>query len=406
MKQYINWRPMALFASLFAFAVTISGSLLGGNTAAAQDSTLTLSEPQMQIPSRAIRINPEYGAYTVPMMLAAFKAETGDLKVKRIYVEADSLAVNTYYLYNGNTFIAATGVDPTQETFIEANTIMAKDTLLMPTIKVNLREDAQTASPTGAVSIRIKRVTYEKPDGSEGVVQSNIIGRSMYPMESGAIYTLRSAPTITATTHMNGTTSSVIATFSFDMQAFGDTVLMPTPDLYHIRLTDLDGVDQYLMPSIGVVTMPSSDLGDGSVSTVTVTASLTGNAIRKSGLYKARLEQVGWKIGQATTLQTWGLDDAVTGILQINSNDVANTRITDIRANADQTLTITAVIPAFGYLLQHSPDMVNWSNNNPPNTTRTLMSVAPNGMQTFEIRTPMPAGAAKRFFRIAVTPQQ
>ena len=406
MIQYLNKRSSALFASLVALATAISGSLLGSNTAAAQDSQLMLTEPPVQIPSKAIRISPEFGALTVPMLLGSFKAEIGDVKIKRIYVASDSPAVNTYYLYRGNTFIAATGVDPDRETYIEANVVVPKDTTFIPTIAVNLREDAQSASPTGSVSVRIVRVTYEKPDGSEGVVQSNIIGRSMYPMESGAIYSLRSVPTIAATTHMNGTTSSVTAAFSFDMQAFGATIMMPTPDLYRVRLTEVGGNDQYLMPNIGLMTIPGTDLGDGSGSTVTITATLTGNVIRKSGLYTARLEQVGWKIGQVTTLQDWGLDDAVTGILQANSNDVANTRITDIRANADKTLTITAVIPAFGYLLQHSPDMVNWTNSNPPDTTRTLMAVAPNGMQTFEIRTPMPAGAAKRFYRIAVTPQQ
>lgn len=406
MQQLIpTKRQAALFAFLTIMLAGIICPLFGCRNAAAEGAVLTMSEPPMQIRSQAVRINPEFGALTVPMLQAAFKGEVGDVKIRRIYVESDSPAVNTYYLYNGSTFIAATGVDPNIENFLAADIIVPKDTMFIPTIAVNLREDAQTANPSGTVSVRITKVTYEKPDGTEATLQSNLIGRSMYPMEAGAIYALRSKPTISASPlTTNGTTAAVVATFTYDIQVFGGTVTMPTPDLFRAALSNVEGTERHEASAISVSTIPGSDLGDGTWATVTITAMFTGNTIRKSGLYFATLEQVGWKIGQTTTLQNWDLQDAVTGVAQVNSNDVARTRIVGIHANADQTLTITAEIPAFSYALQYSSDLTNWSTGNPPDTTRTLMSVAADGMQTFEIRTPKPSDATKRFFRIAVTP--
>lgn len=400
LKNLCAGRLMALFLVI----ATIASLLVSGTTASAQDTVkVVMNEPQVQLRSTVIPVSPEIGAFTVPMAQFTLTAVGGDVKIKRIDVDSDEEMVNTYYLYRGNQFIAATGVLPTGNSlFAELN--LPKDTSVTLTVAVNLTAEAPTITIPNryaSLNVNITNVTFEKADQSTGFAQGFVIGNSMFPRYEGAIFSLDSTPTIATYAGQNGTTAHVTAVFPLNEKAFGASVMMPTPDLFRVRFTDIVSGDVYQASGIGVSVIPGSDIGDGSNAKVTITATLNGNDIKKSGLYHANLYLVGWKTADTTVTQNWGLETFVTGITNVASSGIANMRIISSELYADQTFGITAIVPNASFSLQTSQDLVNWQTGTMMSGTEQV-GWTPDGMRIFRIFTFGASSTGKRFFRVTV----
>jgi hypothetical protein len=259
--------------------------------------------------SQNYRISPVDGVRGATLFEFGVTSHGGNSILKSVPVEVSVLVPSTLYLYDGTTLLSSKSGTSTV-VFDNLNTTVLRDTTKILTIKADYPSTTVSGSRT---RIDVWPGTFQSSNGQILTAGGLMMGGPLhFFFTSAASIKLVGTPTIISTI---GTNPYLTATFPLAFQAIGNNVVMPTASDFTIRFT---GISNYTATSsspgisMSVVTIPMSNIADGSTANVTVTVSANRNALLTSGLYNAEITRIKWVAGSVTATQSWGLEDFKT----------------------------------------------------------------------------------------------
>lgn len=281
-------------------------------------STLDLSAAASPLRSQNYRVNGNDVLSGVTLAQFNLKSSTGESKLLTVNASttASGTLPTTLYLYNGSTLVDSKTVPSNgsvQFTNLDTrsgSTIPQSDTPTTFTIKADF--PANTANATFA-STTIQSVAYQTPAGNTSTANGSAVSNAnQYVYTKAAVIKLAGTPTISVSNPAVSTgTTTMTAVFPLTFQALGGNVVIPGTTGAEFTVVFSNGTN-YTATSKSVVTIPNSDIADGSTANVTVTASANPSVALTNGLYNAAITSVAWNAGNGTTTQTYGLEDFKT----------------------------------------------------------------------------------------------
>jgi hypothetical protein len=158
----------------------------------------------------------------------------------------------------------------------------------------------------------LNSINYQTVSGVNKSISPNIQGSPYTFTKAFADISLKDQPTITRTTGQNGSTTAMTATFTFNVQAVGGDVAKLTVGSV-LMSAYIPGTNVSINAVTGTpVTIPNTDIAEGSIAQVTVTGTIYPNIVPRSGLYTFAIKQINWVIGGVSSTQTTGLQNFVT----------------------------------------------------------------------------------------------
>jgi peptidoglycan hydrolase-like protein with peptidoglycan-binding domain len=277
-------------------------------------STLTLSAAGATLRSQNFRANGQDELTNVTVASFNLKSQSGDSKL--LTVNASTTASGTMptrlALYNGSTLVKEVNVASNGDAIFNnldtasGNMIPGNDSPVTFTVKATYPTTVANASYS---STTINSVVYETPNGtSADATGSAVTNANQYVYNQAANYTLVGTPTVNVNSN-DGKTVSAVATFTFNVQALGGNVTLPTGSNFDIRFAT-NTAYSVAADSVSATVIPNNNIADGSTAQVTVTASIASSSMPVAGLYTAYVNSITWTAGSAAAVtQTYGLDD-------------------------------------------------------------------------------------------------
>lgn len=282
-------------------------------------STLDLSAASNPLRSQNYRVNGNDVLSGVTLAQFNLKSSTGESKLLTVNASttASGTLPTTLYLYNGSTLVDSKTVPSNgsvQFTNLDTrsgSTIPQSDTPTTFTIKADF--PANTANATYA-STTIQSVAFQTPAGNTSTANGSAVSNAnQYVYTKAAVIKLAGTPTISAgAANQQGSTTALTATFPLTIQALGGNVSKPNESGSDVVVVFSNGTTNFTATSKSVVTIPNSDIADGSTANVTVTATAPNASLATGGLYNAAVTSITWNAGQGSTTQTYGLEDFKT----------------------------------------------------------------------------------------------
>lgn len=274
-------------------------------------STLTLSQPAVQVRSTNYRISSTDGVIGATLMQFNAKSDTGNSLIKSVTVMASGTVPSTLRLYDGSTLVSSKSAPSNgQVVFDNLNVTVYKDTMKTLTIKADFPSNTPNAS---VIFVGITSATYDRGNGTMATVSGSVWGPQHYLFKAAAVIRLAGTPSIVSQgTRPDGTTLALTSTFPLQIQALGGNVIQPNVLGSDFTVIFSNGTTNYIATTKSVVTIPQSNIADGSTASVSVTASANRDIIPASGLYNSSITAIKWNAGSGTINQTWGLEDFKT----------------------------------------------------------------------------------------------
>ena len=277
-------------------------------------STLTLTAATSPLRSQNYRNNGSDSLQNVTLGTFNLKSESGDSTLLTVNTTLSGTVIpTTVYLYQGSTLLKSKTASTTVS-FDNLDTtdgsVIAQNAIQTYTIKADYAASTTVNGATTAVTVSSAK--FQTPNGntSDASVSAAVVNAPVYVYSKAASIALAGTPTIVASNvTVTGGTSSVTATFPLSITALGGNVVIPSNA--DVVVTFSNGSTATAL-NTSVVTIPNSDIADGSTAAVTVTAKLSNVP---SGLYNAAITSIKWNAsgtGTGTTTQNYGLEDFKT----------------------------------------------------------------------------------------------
>lgn len=281
-------------------------------------SSLTLSAAGNTLRSQNYRVNGTDTLTGVTLATFNLKSSTGESTLLTVNASttASGTMPSTLYLYQGSTLLKSKTVASNGSVSFDnldttsGSVIPQSETPTTYTIKADF--PSNTANGTFA-STTVTSVVYQTPNGNSAVASgSSVTNANQYVYNQAAIFTLTGTPTISQVSDQNGRTTSIVATFNFNVTALGANVTLPTGSDFVVKFATSSAGVQYTANSVSATVIPNNNISDGSTAQVTVTASIASSSLPVSGLYTAYISSISWTAGTTSVAQTYGLDDMKT----------------------------------------------------------------------------------------------
>ncbi len=344
--------------------ILVLAAILIGSPVQAQ--TLVLGDPTSQIISRPVRVSPFDGTSQTPLVNFTLSASGSDVLVKTVESNINwTSTASTMYLFSGSTLVAATSAQGGHSGTFNVFATIPKGTTVAYTIKADFGTNTPIISPQAWTSVGT--VTFETPAGTQGFASGSVNGNIMYFFGAAAEYKLAATASIQSGKNGNGSGDYVTATFPLLVTALGGNVTMPVSSDFVIRFTDLVSSDSFIATAVDVI--PNSDIAEGSVAQVVVTATLAGANVNSKGMYVAKVQSIRWTIGSSNMAQSWGLDEMVTPITNVSTADMNKLTVIDTyfhdeqSSERDNTFIMTFIVPkGMAIMSQYSSNLSSWSS--------------------------------------------
>ncbi len=247
----------------------------------------------------------------VPMLNFELRASSNSASIVSVSVIASGTMPTALHLYDGTTLISSrTGAG-----------IVKFENIAIPIAKgakktLTVKADFGSNIPSGSVAmVGLTSIKYQRSNGSlVEITPSNnfYAGPFQHLYTAGTNFTPASSTTMTTGVQQNGTGSRIMANIRVLTTPFGGNMDIPANADVIVKFTD--GSNSFTAPAVGITV-------DGGMTTISegTTVGLNIMAIMPttppSGMYKAQIAQIRWKVGSQTVTQTWGFD----GTLSSNS---------------------------------------------------------------------------------------
>jgi len=221
-------------------------------------------------------------------------SQNGNTKITNISANV-SLSVGDIpyvYLFDGSTILASETLLNNSVSFADLDLNIATNTTKTLTLKVDI---ANASSTVGELNANV---------GAGGIVSNSetvsgsATSNTLNVLKAGPVFTIVGSPTLTKASIGNTASSSLLATFTFDVNAQGMDVQIPSSDAFtvgvYINNAQVSSVKAvYSKPTSGVTGSSLFTIADGSVARFTAEVSFVAPTdVYVPGIANARLESI------------------------------------------------------------------------------------------------------------------
>ncbi len=284
------------------------------------NAIVTVLNPATQISSKNYQNNGSPLAL-LDVQLKAEMAPTVITSLTASNIFATTAVPTVLQIFDGSTLLASASSTTGTFTFNNMDYRIAKDSNRTLTIKGLYNSNQSGFTRYGVTAIR-----YQKNPATVEQISTNVTGsthfigpkiaeiRSIAPATIIPVYSA-SAPT---------STSAYLVKFRGSVIPKGGNMNTFQTEDVSISLRSLDGSRIYsLTPNNNIVTITPNinSIPEGVSATFDVTAIIPVNIpslqIPEPGLYAATINSIRWNVGGVNVLQTWGLDDFKTNVINV-----------------------------------------------------------------------------------------
>jgi hypothetical protein len=244
------------------------------------------------------------------MMLMTVKSEGSPSTITGFIVGTENLsaAPTTLRIYSNQSWDPLGSSSSTTLSTISSNAVIATDTATTFTLSADFPTGTSGWCVGRILGIRVEQDGISKdiptPDGIYGPDRRFFGGIATWMMTA--------APTTSTTSDQNGNTTSMTAVFTLQVEADGLDLAQPTGKDFVVTVNAGPNCAA-LCDSVVSTTIPSGPIADGSVKTITVTATILGAHVPGNGQYRFAIKQINWGSNpNAQISQYWGIEDFMT----------------------------------------------------------------------------------------------
>ena len=294
---------------MMAFAIAFSMPVM------AQKSISVLG-PATPTRDGNVRVSPDDGVQNVVLGSFQLKAEGGNCDLVNVTVQIRGAnfgsSPTTLKVFEGNTLISSVAVQQLVISIPLASQVVPQNTSRMFTVKGDF--PSTTAGICQVQIVGVRWLDSANADTTTSPSGGDLYGPTQHFFNNIADLQLASVPTANASTDEFGYTTQAVATFNLNVTALGANLFQPV-NTDAVVVAKIAGTGETIIcPSVSIVTIPNSQISDGSTATVTITAMLPASSVPHSGVIGFALQQFTWHSSVTSVAQTWGFGSYVTPV--------------------------------------------------------------------------------------------
>lgn len=262
-----------------------------------KDPELTIFQLAQPILPNTYIISPADGVQNANLNGFAVKSEGATSTISTVSVKVNGVGTSTLpgtvYLWDrmGTLYASKTVPANGMVTFDNNSIHILKDRTMDFVVKGDFPSSAISGSTVNVDIVGITTTYGKVIKTSLPLVGNKITVVSVTGNYGGiATYDQVGQPTISTSSDQNGYTVSATASFSLTATAMGGDVTQPKPSDYKV-VFEKNGTPAVVATSVSVVTIPNNNIAEGSIASVTITASAPMQQMQ-SGLYRARIVNI------------------------------------------------------------------------------------------------------------------